>query len=130
MTIGEQIKAIRKRKGLTQKALAKKSHVSPQLLNRWERGVRKPKYESISKIANALEIDAYLFYENTSDQKDIEMCNANRLNLNEHANKDAGNYNENQHEEKKFYKYFHQLKEKDKNYVIELMKHLVEQNKR
>ncbi len=56
MTIGERIKALRKEKGITQKELADRLGVSASMVGQYETGVRKPKYETIQKIANSLGI--------------------------------------------------------------------------
>lgn len=54
MTIGEKIKAARERAGMTQKQLAEKLDVSFTLISQYERGVRKPKIETLMSIATAL----------------------------------------------------------------------------
>ena len=42
MQIGNQIKALRKRRGVTQDALAQHLNVTPQAVSKWERGVATP----------------------------------------------------------------------------------------
>lgn len=54
MTIGENIKNIRKKANLSQKALAEKLGVSQQMIAQYEKGKRHPKIETIDKIATAL----------------------------------------------------------------------------
>lgn len=54
MTTGERIKAARKEAGMTQAELAAKLDVPFQSISQWERDIRKPKYETIERIANAL----------------------------------------------------------------------------
>lgn len=54
MTTGEAIKAARVNAGMTQAMLAKKLHVTPQNISQYERNVKKPKYETLQKIADAL----------------------------------------------------------------------------
>lgn len=56
MTTGERIKAARKKAGMTQAELAAKLDVPFQSISQWERDIRKPKYETIEKIAHALGI--------------------------------------------------------------------------
>ena len=56
-TTGQLIKAARKRVGLTQSDLAAKLGITYQSIGQWERGIRKPKLETIKKIGAALEID-------------------------------------------------------------------------
>ena len=57
MTIGENIKRIRNMKSLTQKDLAELLSVTPQNISQYERGVKTPKYETIKKIAAALQVN-------------------------------------------------------------------------
>lgn len=54
MTIGENIKAARKKAGLTQKGLADKLGIPYQGISQYERGIRKPKLETLDRIATAL----------------------------------------------------------------------------
>ena len=55
VSLGENIKEIRKNKGYTQKQLAEKLGTSPQNLAQYENGKRQPKLETIKKMADALE---------------------------------------------------------------------------
>lgn len=54
MTTGEKIKNERKKAGLTQKQLGDRLGVSFQAVAQWENDFRRPKYETIIKIADAL----------------------------------------------------------------------------
>ncbi len=54
MTIGERIKAARKKAGLTQKQLGEKMGISYQAVAQWENDLRNPKIETLRAIANAL----------------------------------------------------------------------------
>ena len=56
MTIGQRIKAARKNAGLTQKELGQRLGVAYQTLAQWENDLRKPKYETIQRIIDALDI--------------------------------------------------------------------------
>lgn len=58
MTVNEKIKLIRQEKGLTQKELGYRlGGISQQQIGQWETGKANPKYETLQKIANALEVD-------------------------------------------------------------------------
>jgi len=59
LTIGQNIRAARKKEGLTQKQLAEKSGIATITLQQYERGVREPKLETIARIAKALNLYAY-----------------------------------------------------------------------
>ena len=54
MTIGEQIRTIRKHLGLTQKELGKLSDTSETTIKQYEAGKRQPRIEQLQKIAYAL----------------------------------------------------------------------------
>lgn len=54
MTIGERIKTIRKEKGLSQQALAKKTGLAKITISDYEAGKYVPRKENIIKIASAL----------------------------------------------------------------------------
>ncbi len=54
MPIGDNIKRIRRGKGLKQKELAKKLRVSEVMISQWENGNRIPKTDTLEKIASAL----------------------------------------------------------------------------
>lgn len=55
MTVGENIKRIRKEKGITQKELGERlGGISQQQIGQWENGDKNPKFETIIKLASAL----------------------------------------------------------------------------
>lgn len=58
MTIGQNIRAARKKAGFTQKELAEKSGIATITLQQYERGVREPKLDTIAKIARAMGLHA------------------------------------------------------------------------
>lgn len=58
MTVGERIRAARKAKGLTQKALAEACGIAEPTIRRYELGKLNPKYETLEKIARALDTSA------------------------------------------------------------------------
>lgn len=57
MSIGKNIKKNRKNKGLTQKQLAERMGVTPQMISAYEKDLRLPKTETLQRIADALCID-------------------------------------------------------------------------
>lgn len=54
MTVGENIKRIRKEKGLTQKQLGSLCHMADSAIRRYELGKAQPKLKTIHKIAGGL----------------------------------------------------------------------------
>ena len=57
MTIGESIQQARKKAGLSQRDLGLKLCVSGSMIGQYENNLRRPKAETIRKIAEALNID-------------------------------------------------------------------------
>ncbi len=54
MTVGEQIKRIRKEKGLTQREVCERMGKTPSIIGQYENGARLPKYDTLKEIAKAL----------------------------------------------------------------------------
>lgn len=63
MTTGERIKNIRKQKGLTQHELGELLGVTQSMIAAYENNTRNPKPETLQKIANALEVPLYKFFD-------------------------------------------------------------------
>ena len=60
--IGLKIKNARSEAHVTQAELALRLGVEPQLISQYERGVKRPKIETLEKIANALGVNIAYFY--------------------------------------------------------------------
>ncbi|MCD7937795.1 MAG: helix-turn-helix domain-containing protein [Tannerellaceae bacterium] len=54
MSIGENIKQLREKTGVTQSELAQKLNISIPMISQYENNKRSPKPETVEKIANAL----------------------------------------------------------------------------
>ena len=70
----ENLKKIRKDKGYTQEALAKKLNVVRQTVSKWEKGLSLPDVDMLSKIVNVLETDVNILLDGqitTTDQSEI-----------------------------------------------------------
>lgn len=87
MTTGELIRNARQKAGITQAELARKLGISYQSIGQWERNIRKPKPESLLKLAQALEIsvsvllgvtdeDGYMTGNHFADPSDFEFIKA------------------------------------------------------
>ena len=61
MTIGEQIKYIRSRRGLTQSLLAEMTGIHPVTIRKYETNKLQPKKEQIRKIADVLKVSPMIF---------------------------------------------------------------------
>ena len=55
--LNENMKALRKNKGLTQEELANRLNVVRQTISKWEKGLSVPDAEMLQKIADVLESD-------------------------------------------------------------------------
>ena len=68
MSIGQRIKIARSKAVLSQKELAEKLGVSASMIGQYESDIRRPKFETIQKIANALGVSPlYLMEGNAED---------------------------------------------------------------
>lgn len=74
MTFGDKLRAVRKEKGLTQKALGELCGMSNEMVRRYELGIRNPKWETIERLANGLDVSmSYLTnYRSSEEIKRLE----------------------------------------------------------
>lgn len=56
MTTGERIKFARKEAGLTQRELGERLGITYQTVAQWENNLRNPKFDTLRRIAEALDI--------------------------------------------------------------------------
>lgn len=75
MNIGENLKIIRKVKGLTQDKLSELTKISITSIQRYESGKRQPTVESVNKIAAALEVSVFELLDNKYDKAEYELIN-------------------------------------------------------
>lgn len=61
MTIGSKIRDTRKKAGLTQAKLGKRLGVSYQTVAQWENDLRNPKFTTLQRIADALQVEVSVF---------------------------------------------------------------------
>lgn len=62
MTIGENIKSLRKMRGITQEDLGNMLGVSGSMIAQYETGKRNPKHSTLEKLSQALEVPVMAFY--------------------------------------------------------------------
>lgn len=77
ITISENLKRLRKSRGMTQECLASRLHVSPQSVSKWERGESYPDITVLPTIANFFEItiDSLLGNDKVQNERKIkEYC--------------------------------------------------------
>ncbi len=70
MQIGEQIRKLRKKSGLTQKAFAEQLYVTPQAVSQWEHGVTIPDTDKLTDIATVLNTTVNILTGNNSEKED------------------------------------------------------------
>lgn len=71
MTTGELIRKARKKAGLTQAQLAEKLNIPYQSISQWERGLRRPKLDTLYKISAALGTNVESLY--TDNEREISF---------------------------------------------------------
>lgn len=77
MTIGEQIRFVRKHLGLTQKELGQLSKTSERTIQQYEAGKRQPRIEQLQKIAYALGGSIYdIFVIDDENFSEIDLLKA------------------------------------------------------
>ena len=54
MTIGEQIRELRKKQNMTQEDLAARLYVTPQAVSQWERDLTIPNTDKLAKLAESV----------------------------------------------------------------------------
>lgn len=78
MSTGKYIKAARVKAGMTQAELAKKLGVTPQNISQYEREAKNPKYETLQKIADALNCSVFSLkygtYPNVNEEAAARVC--------------------------------------------------------
>lgn len=73
MAIGDNIRSVREIKGLTQKNLADLLGISQGLVGHYERGVRKPKLETLRRIADAMDVDVFVFLDKEAKEEATDL---------------------------------------------------------
>ncbi len=76
LTIGENIKKLRREKDITQEELAEVFGISCQSVSRWETGACYPDMEVIPDIADffGVTVDKLMGVDKSNEQKDVEEC--------------------------------------------------------
>lgn len=90
MTVGEKIKALRKKRGVTQIALAK-DLISRSMLSRIESGTAEPSLSTLRALAERLDIDAGFLLDENDDTLPLERAAFEKLITSAFANE---NYKE------------------------------------
>jgi transcriptional regulator with XRE-family HTH domain len=81
INVARQIRILRKRRNLSQQALAQASGLSRNTLSLLERGQTSPTVSTLKRIASALDVDINAFFSPSDDEKIIYTKTEQRLNL-------------------------------------------------
>ena len=79
--IGQRIRSYRSQSGISQEELAEKCGLHPTYIGQVERGEKNATLESISKIANGLNLSLSKLFENISSDEDNENYPAEAYDL-------------------------------------------------
>ena len=90
MTTGQRIKAARKSAGMTQEELGQKLGVSGSAIAQYETDKRKPKMETLRRIADALGIQPWELDGQVKDMSNILMFISQQIALNRAIKEDCG----------------------------------------
>ena len=103
MTLGEKIKAQRKRNGLSQEKLAELAGVSRQAVTKWENGQSAPSTENLFRLAEIFGTTVDLLLKPEEKQNtDIEgISNTKQKNIEEEQNTKQKNMKGDQNTEQK-----------------------------
>jgi len=69
LTLGEKIKNLRKKRGMTQQELAKAIPISFSTFRRWEKNIHVPDIEDISRLSEILDVPVSYFIEDNKEEE-------------------------------------------------------------
>ena len=89
MTLGERIKELRNKHGLSQEQLADKLNVSRQAVQKWESNINEPNIETLKCIACYFKVDYEYLLNGKAVERDLKEANEadTHLTLKENDNK-------------------------------------------
>ena len=73
-SFGKRVTELRKRRTLTQKALAEELGVTKNTVSAWERDVRKPDYETLAKLCSYFNVNMSYLLGEDKEQPDDETA--------------------------------------------------------
>ena len=76
MTIGQQIRELRKKQKMTQEDLANALYVTPQAVSQWERDLTVPNTDKLSKLAAVLRTSVNVLTDDASTNQDWTMLDS------------------------------------------------------
>lgn len=76
MTIGQQIRELRKKQKMTQEDLANALYVTPQAVSQWERDLTIPNTDKLSKLAAVLHTSVNVLTDDAGTNQDWTMLDS------------------------------------------------------
>lgn len=86
VTLGERLRLLREKKGLTQVALAKKLNIPNQNVSNYERDFRQPDYETLKKLADLYEVTTDYLLGHSNRQTSSNKPTLDDLDMKENEN--------------------------------------------
>jgi quercetin dioxygenase-like cupin family protein/DNA-binding XRE family transcriptional regulator len=74
--VGQRLRELRKERGVSMRALARRSHLSANALSMIERSLTSPSVSTLIKLANALEVPIMAFFRKELQKSNIVFCKA------------------------------------------------------
>ena len=81
LTVGNQVRSLRKDKNLTLTQLAAKAELSPSIASQIERGLANPSFTTLVQLAHALDVPVGRFFLGTAEDKTPVVRKGERRNL-------------------------------------------------
>lgn len=93
MPVGEIVKRLRKKNGLTQRELAEKLGLAPTAVSAWERGANNPMMDSLAMMSELFDVPIHYFYGLDEENYDKQTYkNVIPIPANLHANLHESSY--------------------------------------
>ncbi len=74
--VGQRLRSLREERGVSMRALARRSGLSANALSMIERNLTSPSVSTLNKLAGALEVPITAFFRQEPDRKNIVFCKA------------------------------------------------------
>ena len=76
--VGQRLRILREERGISMRALARRSGLSANALSMIERGLTSPSVSTLTKLASALEVPIVAFFRQEKQKENIVFCKANQ----------------------------------------------------
>ena len=76
--VGQRLRILRDERGISMRALARRSGLSANALSMIERGLTSPSVSTLTKLASALEVPIMAFFRQEKQREKVVFCKANQ----------------------------------------------------